>query len=29
MVGPAHHIQDDTPPENTIAMFEALRELAL
>ncbi len=29
MVGPAHHIQDDTPPENTIAMFEAVKELAL
>ena len=28
IVGPAHHIQDDTSPENVIAMFEAVRELA-
>lgn len=27
IVGPAHHIQDDTPPENVTAMFEAVREL--
>jgi uroporphyrinogen decarboxylase len=27
MVGPAHHIQVDTPPENIIALFEAVKEL--
>jgi len=28
MVGPAHHIQVDTPPDNIIALFEAVKELA-
>jgi uroporphyrinogen decarboxylase len=27
IVAPAHHIQDDTPVENTMAIFEAVREI--
>jgi uroporphyrinogen decarboxylase len=26
ILAPAHNIQDDTPVENTLAMFEAVRE---